>query len=267
MSNLERRNFSPEYEMLQTGFQTTGRELLKIWRKDKLAVVQKESIHSIVTEADLTSQTILVNWIKQLYPKSEILSEESNNSVKGSDFWIIDPLDGTSHFERGLEGWSISGARVVNGEVVSGVTYAPIANEFFYAEKGKGAFVNGVRLCVSDTEALKDSTINAGHRTVRIDQEGKVKLLLQNTRTMWTTGSTALVLANLAAGRLDIALQEEQSFWDIAAGTLLIREAGGKFTNRQGSEEFDMSGKRTHQNDIVVTNGILHDAVLEYLNK
>lgn len=111
MINLEVKNFSQEYELLQIGFQTAGRELLKLWRRSKLQVTQKESIHSIATEADIVSQNILANWVSQLYPKSEILSEESDNSVQGSDFWTIDPLDGTSHFERGLEGWSVSGAR------------------------------------------------------------------------------------------------------------------------------------------------------------
>ncbi len=252
-----------EYEMLKEGLTRAGNVCLGYWRQGAIASIQKDSIHSVVTEADLKSQSILVDWMRKMYPQTQIMSEESVNANPSADFWTIDPLDGTSHFERGLEGWSISAARVVKGEVLTAVTYAPVANEFFYASRDEGAFVNGRRMRVSTIDNLKDGVINVGHRTVRTDEDGRVRELLKKVRTMWTTGSTTLVLANLAAGRLDISLQEEQSFWDIAAGILLVNEAGGKFTNREGSEEFDISGARTHQNDIVVTNGILHEDILE----
>ena len=265
METAEFNNLVPEYEMYKTGFQTAGRECLKLWRRGQIAVMQKESIHSIVTEADLKSQGILVDWIKQLHPDAKIVSEEMENEEPGSDFWIFDPLDGTSHFERGLDGWSISGGRISNGEVVVGMTYAPVSGDFFFAEKGKGAYFNGQKMSVSATEQLKDGIINVGHRTVREDNEGKIKDLLNSTRSMFVTGSTALALANLAAGRLDVALHENQSFWDIAAGSLMIREAGGQFTNRQGSQDFDMSGKKATQNCIIATNGLLHQAVSDRL--
>lgn len=255
---------NPEYEKLQSGIRRAGDELLrKYWRSvTPMEATQKESIHSIVTEADKASEEILLNLLRG----EEVLSEESPRKINSSDFWVIDPLDGTSFFARGLEGWSITLAHVKNGEVELGLTFAPVENELFYAKTEEGAFLNGKRIITSSTKNLKDSLVNISQAVIRTDEKGSIRKLISNTRTLWSTGSTARALANLAAGRIDVAIHEKQAFWDIAAGTVLVKEAGGKLTNWEESQNFDMTGAQTSQNNILATNGYLYNSVVRYLN-
>lgn len=263
MGNTESLKIIPEYEKLQSGIRRAGDELLKkYWRNAvPLEVTQKESIYAIVTEADKVSEAILLDLLQ-----GEVLSEESPRKINSSDFWVVDPLDGTSFFARGLEGWSISLAHVRNGEVELGLTFAPVENELFFAKTGEGAFLNGKRIGVSTTENLKDSLVNISQAAIRTDDKGSIRRLIADTRALWSTGSTARALANLAAGRIDVAIHQNQAFWDIAAGIVLVKEAGGKLTNWQENQEFDMTGAQVSQNHILATNGHLHNSVVKYLN-
>lgn len=264
MDMHESLRVTPDYEKLQSGIRMAGNELLrKYWRSSTpMKITQKESIYAIVTEADKVSEEILFNVLQG----EEILSEESPRKIDSSDFWVMDPLDGTSFFARGLEGWSISLAHVKNGEVDIGMTFAPVEDELFYAKIGEGAFLNGKRIGASSTRAIKDSLVNISQAVIRNDEKGSIRRLISDTRSLWSTGSTARALANLAAGRIDIAIHERQAFWDIAAGIALVREAGGRFTNWEKSQKFDMTGAQIPQNNILATNGHLHDSALTYLN-
>lgn len=264
MDMHESLRVTPEYERLQSGIRGAGDELLKkYWRNSTpMKITQKESIYSIVTEADIVSEKILLS----LFQGEEVLSEESPRKIDSSDFWVMDPLDGTSFFERGLEGWSISLAHVINGEVQLGMTFAPVEDELFYAKTGEGAFLNGKRITVSSTNSLKDSLVNISQAVIRTDEKGLIRKLITDTRALWSTGSTACALGNLAAGRIDVAIHQNQAFWDIAAGIVLVKEAGGKLTNWGESQKFDMTGAQIPQNNILATNGHLHDPALRYLN-
>lgn len=259
----ETLQITPEYERLQSGIRRAGNELLtSFWRKSTpMEVTQKESIHSILTEADIVSEKILLDLLQG----EEVLSEESPRKINSPDFWVIDSLDGTSFFARGLEGWSISLAHVKNGEVDLGMTFAPVENELFYAKVGEGAFLNGKRINVSSTKNLKDSLVNISQAVIRTDETGSIRKLIRNSRSLWSTGSTARALANLAAGRIDVAIHQNQAFWDIAAGIVLVKEAGGRLTNWQESQKFDMTGAQIPQNNILATNGHLYDSVMGYL--
>lgn len=264
MDMHESLKITPEYEKLQLGIRRAGDELLrKYWRSSApLEVTQKESIHAIVTDADKASEEILLTLLQG----EEVLSEESPRKINSSDFWVMDPLDGTSFFARGLEGWSISLAYVRNGEVELGLTFAPVEDELFYAKVGEGAFLNGKRIMTSSTKNLKDSLVNISQAVIRTDEKGSIRRLISDTRSLWSTGSTARALANLAAGRIDVAIHQDQAFWDIAAGIVLVKEAVGKLTTWQGSQKFDMTGAQISQNNILATNGYLHDSVVRYLN-
>lgn len=260
----ENLKITPEYEKLQSGIRRSGNELLrKYWRKSTpLEITQKESIYSIVTEADTVSEKILLDLLQV----EEVLSEESPRKIDSSDFWVMDPLDGTSFFARGLEGWSISLAHVKNGEVDLGMTFAPVEDELFYAKRGEGAYLNGKRIQVSSTSEIKDGLVNISQAVIRTDEKGSIRKLITDTRALWSTGSTARALANLAAGRIDVAIHQNQAFWDIAAGIILVKEAGGRLTNWEGSQRFDMTGAQIPQNNILATNGHLYDSVVRYLD-
>lgn len=254
---------TPEYEKLQAGLREAAKELLRYWRSSRqLVATQKESIHAIVSDADKASEAILF----KLFAGENVLSEETPIEIISRDFWVIDPLDGTSFFVRKIEGWSISVAHVRNGKVDLGLTYAPVEDELFYAKDGEGAFLNGKRIYVSKTKDLKDCLINVSEASIRADETGSIRRLISDTRSLWTTGSTARALANLAAGRIDVSVHQNQAFWDIAAGIVLVQEAGGSFTNWEKSKQFDMTGAITPQNNILATNGYLHDSVIKYLN-
>lgn len=263
MNMNENLRVTSEYERLRSGMRRVGNELLtNFWRKPTpMEVTQKESIHSIVTKADIVSEEILLDLLQG----EEVLSEESPRKINSPDFWVIDSLDGTTFFARGLEGWSISLAYVKNGEVELGMTFAPVEDELFYAKVGEGAFLNGKRIMTSSTKNLKDSLVNISQAVIRTDETGSIRKLIRDSRSLWSTGSTARALANLAAGRIDIAIHKNQAFWDIAAGIILVNEAGGRLTNWQESQRFDMTGAQIPQNNILATNGHLHDFVVRYL--
>lgn len=264
MGNTESLKITPEYEKLQSGIRKAGNELLaNFWRKSTpMKVTQKESIHAIVTEADIISEKILLDLLQG----EEVLSEESPRKIDSPDFWVVDPLDGTSFFQRGLLDWSISLAHVKNGEVDLGMTFVPVEDELFYAKNGEGAFLNGKRIITSSTKNLKDSLVNISQEVIRTDETGSIRKLIVDSRSLWSSGSTARLLANLATGKIDVAIHLNQAFWDIAAGIVLVREAGGKITNWKESQKFDMTGAQIPQNNILATNGHLHDYVIRYLD-
>lgn len=259
----ERLRMTPEYLELSEGFRKAGIVLLEHFRNSSgLDFEQKESIHSIRIEADLASEKVLL----ELLQGEPVLSEETLVDIKSPSFWIIDPLDGTSFFADGLKDWSVTLARVKDGQVEMGMTYVPTEDEMFYARVGQGAFLNGDRIMVSPKRNLKDAIANIDQRSIRTDETGTIRQLVKDTRSLWTTGSTARALAYLAMGRIGIAVHQEQAIWDIAAGIVLVQEAGGRFTNWTGGQEFDLTGKRTPQNNILATNGYLHRSVIEYLS-
>lgn len=233
---------------------------LKHFRKHQIEVSQKSTIYEIVTPQDLEMENLIKEEIGKNFPEDLILAEESPERV-GKSFWTVDPLDGTSYYQRGLTDWSINVARVETGEVVIAMTYCPTTNEFFYSRKRQGAYLNGNKIQVSEVAKLKEGILFFGHNYLRKYNDEKSVDLRVNVRNVWSTGSTALALANLAAGRIDIGIQTNQSFWDIT-GMLHVIEAGGKFTSWQNNIDFDLTGKKV--NNFLATNGRLHSAVLDF---
>lgn len=193
--------------------------------------IEKESNHSIVTKIDIETERIIVNLIKDNYSNHNLLSEElgwtDNNSIYT---WIIDPLDGSSYYSRAIDTFSVSIALFCNMEPLLGVVYCPVANELFYSEKGKGAFLNGDLIRCSEISLLRDSIGSFGHRYLRLDiYEPISKVLLESVRSLRAGGSCAMELCYLACGRIDILVAVNQSIWDYAAGMLIVRESGCQF--------------------------------------
>lgn len=208
-----------------------------------------------VSAADLKAEKILRAELGKARPGYGFLLEEAG-AVPGSDQhhrWIIDPLDGTTNFLHGIPQWAISIALERDGEIVAGMVYEPLRNEAFWAEKGAGAYVNDRRLRVSARRQLADAVIGTGIPfRERGDHASYLKTLaavMAVTSGVRRPGSAALDLAYVAAGRFDGFWEFGLQPWDIAAGILLVREAGGYVTDIAGGHEMLRSGNVLAAND------------------
>lgn len=226
----------------------------------------KSSFFDWVTKADLESEEKIVKILKKEYPEYGILAEESGEH-KGNEFqWIVDPIDGTNNFASGIPFFCIAIALAKEGELLSGVVFVPSMNELFYAEKGKGAFLNGEKIEISNRSNLKEficiSSIRSGlkkEEAWRIKQE-RFADLYKNVRSMRMMGASEVELSYIAAGRIDAFTGYHMKPWDGAAGSLLIREAGGKATNQKN--------KPWQLNDrvLIASNGKKHKKILKILS-
>jgi myo-inositol-1(or 4)-monophosphatase len=230
----------------------------------RLTVESKSSEIDLVTEADLASEKLIVEAIRQQYPEHSILSEEGLGQEQTGEFlWLVDPLDGTTNYAHGYPVFCVSIALQREGETILGVTYDPVRDELFWAEKDREAYCNGRRLSVSGTDSLRRSLLATGFFYTRASIEdnnlaefGRIMPQVQGVRR---AGSAALDMAYVADGRLDGYWEFHLSPWDWAVGDLLVREAGGRTS--------DVSGQpwRLRSNNIVATNGLLHEELLAAL--
>jgi len=247
--------------------QEAGKFLKHNLGKVKEINVKSGQEKNLVTEIDKKSEELVVSIIRKHFPGHDILAEESGNEHgKESEYrWIIDPLDGTTNFTHGLPIFCVSIGLERKGEVIAGVIYDPNLDELFSAEKGRGAFLNGRRLRVSQTPSLKQSLLVSGfpyNVSENPDNclEHFVNFVIegQGVRRM---GSAAIDLAYVAAGRYDGFWEVHLNAWDMAAGVILIREAGGKITGFDG-EEINIYGKK-----VVASNGLIHDEMVNLIAK
>ncbi len=221
---------------------------------------------NIVTEADCISQEFIKKLIKEKYPEHSIISEEDLEIKSSAPFrWIIDPLDGTTNFTHGLPIFAISIAVEYEKEMFTGFVYNPITEELFWAERGKGAFLGKKRIKVSQTGSLNRSLLATGFPyDIREDSNNnlnhfsKFALKAQAIRRL---GSAALDLCFVACGRFDGFWELKLFPWDVAAGILIVEEAGGKVTDFKGLPT-DIYSK-----EIVASNGKIHNEMIEILNK
>ena len=215
---------------------------------EKLQVSSKGPT-DFVTNADLKAEKIIIEELKKAKPNYSIVSEEKGIEINKdkNNFWIIDPIDGTINFLHGIPHFAISIALKSNDEIISGLIFDPIKNEMFYAEKNNGAYFNNYRIRVSKKNKINECLFVTG---------GKIKkqLDLQYRKS----GSAALDLAYVAAGRYDGYFQHELNIWDIAAGIILIKEAGGLISN------IDLS--YTKNLDVIASSPDIHQKLLEKID-
>jgi myo-inositol-1(or 4)-monophosphatase len=219
----------------------------------------------LVTEFDRRSETLILKAIHRAFPADGLLSEESgSNGVQSERTWIVDPLDGTTNFTHEIPIFCVTIAFMDSAGLREGVVYDPLRRETYWAERGRGAYLDDRRLRVSEVSELRQSLLVTGFpydmattRFNNLDHYGHFSILCQGVRRL---GSAALDLAYLAAGRFEGYWDLQLSPWDVAAGALLIQEAGGRVTNVHGGNDFlreDLT--------LLATNGHMHPAMLEVL--
>ncbi|MBP7370161.1 MAG: inositol monophosphatase [Arenimonas sp.] len=207
---------------------------------DSLSVFEKSKL-DYASEVDSLAETEIIKELKRAYPTAAFLCEESGAMGKGKQTFVIDPLDGTSNFLRGIPHYCVSIALVENGEPIDAVIYDPTKNEIFTASKGKGAVLNDKKIRVADRKDLKGAMVNTGfppRERARIGEQLRfTEQLLANAEDIRRTGSAALDLAYVACGRVDAYFESGVKAWDVAAGMLLVREAGGRVCDYKGRGE------------------------------
>jgi myo-inositol-1(or 4)-monophosphatase len=225
--------------------------------------IRKKGRIDLVTAADLAAEDAFRTLIGERFPTHVVIGEEAAPAPALRDRpmqWIIDPVDGTTNFAHGLALFSVSIALRINGDLQVGVVYDPIAEELFTAERGLGARLNGRPLRVTQATELVDAVLCTGFPyTVREERRRQVDVFaafLDEARAVRRLGSAALDLAYVAAGRLDGFWEERLQPWDMAAGVLLVEEAGGTVTDMDGGTLDVFAGH------VVATNRALHDGML-----
>ena len=221
----------------------------------------------LVTEADLASERLIVERVRSYHPRHAVLTEESGDVVAlggaRSDYkWIVDPLDGTTNYAHGYPVFCVSIALEHEGRVVVGVVYDPVRDELFAAERGEGATLNGRRVRVSETDDLNRALLCTGFPydvRERGDFARHFRNFIMSAQSVRRDGAAALDLAYVTAGRFDGFYEEGLRPWDVAAGVLLVEEAGGRVTHYDG-RPFDH-----YRPPIAASNGLVHDAMLRVL--
>jgi myo-inositol-1(or 4)-monophosphatase len=203
----------------------------------KIATIESKGDRNLATNVDKEAEKIIVDKIRCAYPAHGILAEEGGSSQLDSEYvWIIDPLDGTHNFIRGIDIFGVSIGVVHKDIFVAGVIYMPVTNELYVAEKGSGAYKNNKKITVSDTRNLKECSISFDSSIryapqVMLKALGELAGIVFNVRML---GSSVRALSYVAEGTLDFSVEYYDRPWDFAGGVCIIEEAGGKLTTLQG---------------------------------
>ncbi|HEY1976839.1 MAG TPA: inositol monophosphatase family protein [Candidatus Baltobacteraceae bacterium] len=231
-----------------------GRELLDRLNRPR-EIAEKSRRADLVTDADGASERIIVARLRAAYPAATILAEESGRHEGAPDErWIVDPLDGTTNFAHAYPLFCISIAYERGGELIAGVVHAPAMGETFAAQRGAGATFNGRAVTVSGIERVGDAMTCTGFHPADYDRNAACfAAASRRTQAVRRDGAAALDLAYVACGRYDGFWEFDLSPWDVAAGTLLVREAGGTVTRIDGSPA------ALDARSILATNGRIHE--------
>jgi myo-inositol-1(or 4)-monophosphatase len=244
-----------------------GRILIE--RQGRSLQISNKGDINLVTEADLAAEKLIIERINSYYPRHAILAEESGASNGGQASvdewkWIIDPLDGTTNYAHGYPCYCVSIAAEHRGRIEIGVVYDPVADELFAAECGQGATLNDRSIRVSDIDELNRAMLCTGFPYDVRERPDFARLFSSFTmraQAVRRDGSAALDLAYLACGRFDGFWEDGLNPWDIAAGVLLISEAGGQVSNFEGQELDIYTAK------VLASNGLIHDSMMEVLHE
>lgn len=231
-----------------------------------LKKIERKRNAGIVTEADKLSEAYLMRTILKKFPNSSIITEESGEFLKESDLcWVLDPLDGTTNYAHGFPWFCVSIGLLKEGKPQAGVIWNPISKELFSGEKGQGATLNGKRIRVSKTKEIRDSLLGTGFyytKGVELKEEMEIFTRMNEFALgVRRPGSAALDMAYVACGRYEAFWERRLSPWDVAAGFVLVSEAGGTVSNYQGAPTtiFDR--------EVIASNGFIHKRITKIIRK
>jgi len=244
--------------------QQAGKLIADAYRTEFRVDYKKGGTTNLVTEVDRRAEAAIIESLNKAFPDHQILAEEGGEGSRQQSAykWIVDPLDGTTNFAHGFPVFCVSIGLEVEGRVVLGVVYDPLRQELFEAGAGKGAFLNGERLRVSPVAALDKALLVTGFA---YDQEGRRRNLkhfsefAMRAQGIRRTGSAAIDLCYVASGRVDGFWELALYPWDVAAGSLIVAEAGGRVTDFAGNDFSIYTG------NIVASNGSVHQAMVDVL--
>ncbi len=244
--------------------QAGAAEIMRFFQQS-FTVSNKEGVNNLVTEADHASEKAILSVIKRDYPDHQILAEESGALSQNSEFkWVIDPIDGTVNFAQGIPLNCVSIGVEHNGDIVMAAVYNPHLNEFFFAEKGKGATLNDKPIRVSQKSVTLHSCLVTGFPYTYINEpNGPLEVFERFVRKgvpVRRLGSAAIDLCWVACGRFDGFFEQKLEPWDSAAGFLIVEEAGGRVTDFKG-DPFSI-----YQHKVLATNGLIHAEMLDVIN-
>jgi len=248
-----------------------GKKLLKDFKNFKRTETVFKRNHEVVTKYDKQAEKIILDGIKKHYPNDAILSEEAGANNKKSEYlWAVDPLDGTHNFVMNVPTFSVSiglfhlpEMKEENAYIKEATIYWPNMNNFYTAGSGKGAFENGKRIKVSKVNNIQDTQLAYCYGKLRAHRIKAVRyylVLKQRRISARQIGSAAIELSLVASGFLDSIIIPGANLWDVAAGVLIVREAGGQVTDAEG-KEWNIDSK-----DMAASNGLIHNKVLKIFN-
>ena len=241
-----------------------GRLLLDL-RGSRLNIEKKGKV-DLVTDADRRSEDLIRKIISENFPDHQFIAEEGTESKSDSEYrWLVDPLDGTTNYTHGFPIWCVSIALLKRGDITAGCIYNPSLDECFTAETGWGAYLNADKISVSGTEKLDDALLATGFpydiRETDDDNLREFTAFYKQAQAVRRAGAAALDLAYVACGRFDGFWEFKLSPWDIAAGILMVTEAGGRATSYSG-DRYDI-----YKGELLASNGLIHERMAEILRE
>tara|TARA_B100001248_G_scaffold145553_1_gene109317 strand:- start:473 stop:1273 length:801 start_codon:yes stop_codon:yes gene_type:complete len=258
---------SPQINIITKACMKASRSLIRDFGEIENLQVSTKGPGDFVTSADKRTEKILIDELQRAHPEYGIVTEESGiiNKANIKNRWIIDPIDGTLNFLNGIPQFAISIGYEEENEIKCGVIFNPIMNEMFCAEKGNGAFLNNSRIRVSKKKKIKDALIVTGGPKGASKIKDKIFSeyinVSKNVSNVRKFGSAALDLAYVACGRFDGYWQRELNYWDIAAGVIILKEAGGFI------DFFEDDTNNPLKKNILASNSNIHEDLKDLINK
>ena len=258
---------SPKINIISRACIKASKSLIRDFGELENLQVSKKAPGDFVSSADKRTEKILIEELQKAHSEYGIITEESGiiNKSNSQNRWIIDPIDGTLNFLNGIPYFAISVGYEENGEIKCGVIFNPATNEMYYAEKGSGSYLNNSRIRVSNKKKIQDSLLVTGGPKQSSKNKDKIFSEYINISKKATHvrkfGSAALDMACVASGRFDGFWQRELNYWDVAAGMIIIREAGG-FVNF-----FEEDKNNPLKKNIIASNSIIHEDLKGLISK
>ncbi|MBF0380388.1 MAG: inositol monophosphatase [Magnetococcales bacterium] len=255
-------NLSPQMHIAVRTARSVAKRLTDRFENRHELATRKKGLNDLVSDADTETEAEIIKQLKGAYPGYKVMAEESGGSLPREGFcWIIDPIDGTTNFLHGIPHFCISIALAENGKIVGGLVFDPMRNEMFVGDAGRGAYLNDYRIRIGKSQSLAESVVATGFPTKQMDFAdtyiATFGSILKECRGIRRQGSAALDLAYVASGRYDGFWESGLSRWDIAAGIIIVSEAGGYISDFKGGKGYLNSG------DIIAASPKIHTLLLD----